>query len=369
MLDDVVAAFNRQDYQTAARLLKDLKQQSPQNPWVVLYAGRLQEVTGKVDEAGTIYRQLLRESTNPKLVTQARQGLQRLDTIQKECRQQEIAEATADPASNEPGFLALQSVAGETRPTVIQNLARVMKIDPYTARFLLPNRGWRLYRAGPIGELRVYGQALRDAGVPTVWAALPDLQKIQVFQVKFFQGVSSKATIVCQSAQNQLGRITFDWSEVARRVEGLLPIFEQVLELGYRDRLERKEQTQDYTHLCDLHLPNRRCILRIQDSQYDFHQGVSVIPPEADIDPLDRTTLRTHWNSLMELLDRQLPRTERWSDFAAFGETAAEFTVPLGRLTPHIQILRQTESHWDSAFELYSGMLFLQRQVAQTKPD
>lgn len=365
MLDDVIAAFNRQDYQTAARLLKDLKQQSPQNPWVIFYIGRLQEVGGKVEQAAAIYRQLLQESLNPKLMTQARQGLQRLERMQQESRQQTIAQATADPDSREPGFLALQAVAPAAKSEAVQSLARIMKLDPYTARLLLPNRGWRLYRTGPIGELQVYGKALRDAGVPAYWAALPDLQKIRVFRVKFFQMVSPQATIVCQNAQDQLGYITFNWSEVARRVEGLLPIFEQVLELGYRNRLERKEQTQDYAQLCDLHVPSRQCILRLQDSQYDFHQGVSVLSPEAEIDPLDRTTLRTHWNGLMEVLNHHLPAVQIWSDFTTFGETAADFGVPLSRLTPHIQVLRQTESHWDSAFQLYSGLLFLQKQAPQ----
>ena len=74
MLDQVAAAFDRQDYSTAARLLKELMQQSPENPWVQFYRARLQEVSGQVERAEQIYRQLLREVNNPKLVLQVRQG-------------------------------------------------------------------------------------------------------------------------------------------------------------------------------------------------------------------------------------------------------------------------------------------------------
>ncbi|PZV15213.1 MAG: hypothetical protein DCF22_07540 [Leptolyngbya sp.] len=40
MLDQVAAALERQDYQTAAQLLKELLKRSPQDPWVQLYVGR-----------------------------------------------------------------------------------------------------------------------------------------------------------------------------------------------------------------------------------------------------------------------------------------------------------------------------------------
>ncbi|PSB29322.1 tetratricopeptide repeat protein [Stenomitos frigidus] len=358
MLDEIIAAFDRQDYRLAAQLVSQLLAQSPQNPWALFYAGRLQEVAGKLDVALDRYRQLLRDTTNPKLVIQVRQSIQRVEAIQRERRQQAIAQATAEPNNNATGFLVLEAVTGDDRATVVQNFARAMKLDAYTTRLLIPNRGWRLYRVGLAGELQVYSQELQQAGVPNFWASQPEIQAIQIFRVNSFQPAAPKATVVCQNVHDQIGLLSFDWSEVRQRVEGMLPIFEQVLDLGYRNRLERKEETQDYAHFCDLHLPGRRCILRLHDSGYQFGQGL-VVGTQAAIDPLDRNTIRTNWNQLMALIKRQTPQAETWSNFTPFAETAADFTVPLLRLTSHIHLSRQADSYWDSAFQLYSSLILL----------
>ena len=361
MLDEIVAAFDCQDYRTAAQLVAKLLAQSPQNPWAQFYSGRLQEVAGKLEAAIALYRQLLRETTNAKLVTQVRQSIQRVEALQRSRRQEAIAQAIAEPNNDAPGFLVLEAVTGDDRAIVVQNFARAMKLDAYTARLLLPNRGWRLYRVGLAGELQIYGQELQAAGIPAFWASQPDIQALQVFRVNSFQTATPKATVVCQNVHDQTGFLSFDWSEVSQRVEGMLPIFERVLDLGYRNRLERKEKTQDYAHFCDLHLPGRRCILRLHDSSYNFDQGIAVAN-QATIDSHDRNTIRTNWNQLMAWLDRQTPQAETWSQFTPFAETAADFTTPLLRLKPHIYLSRQADSYWDSAFHLYSSLIFLRSQ-------
>jgi hypothetical protein len=357
MLHQIAAALDHQDYPTAARLLKQALQQSPHDPWVQFYRARLYEVSGKVDPAEQIYRQLLRDVNNPKLALQVRQGLQRLETLQQAQRQQAIAAANDQPGSQDPGFLVLEAVPSEARSTVTQSLARVMQLDAYTARLLVPNRGWRLYRTGAIGELGLHGRALRQAGVPASWASQPELEQIQVFQVQSFQAMGPQVEVICKNAQDQLGQLNFDWTEVQQRVEGMVPIFEQVLELGYRDRLERKEKTQDYTHVCDLHLPQRRCILRIVESQYNFSQGVAMVPQQVPATGLDRATVRTNWNGLMAILQQRSPQALVWSDFTLFGESAADFAAPLSRIKSHIPLMRRTDSHWDAAFQLYSSLL------------
>lgn len=358
MLDEIAAAFERQDYRLAAQLVSDWLAQSPQNPWARFYSGRLQEVSGKLDAATDLYRQLLRDAPNPKLLTQVRQSLQRVESMQRELRQRAIAQASAEPNNNAPGFLALEAVTGDDRAIVVQNFARAMKLDPYTTRLLIPNRGWRLYRAGLAGELQVFSQELQQAGVPNVWASQSAIEAIQIFRVNAFKSASPKATVVCQNMHDQIGSLSFDWSEVTQRVEGILPIFEQVLALGYRNRLERKEETQDYAHFCDLHLPGRRCILRMHDGSYKFDQSLAVAS-QAAIDPHDRHTISTNWNQLMALLDRQLPHAKTWAQFTPFAESAADFTVPLLRLKAHMHLSRQADSYWDAAFHLYSSLIFL----------
>lgn len=363
MIDQVAAAFDCQDYRTAAQLLKQLLKESPKNPWVQLYVGRLQEVSGKLDTSEAIYRQLLRDSTNPKLTSQARQGIQRIEQMQKERRQEAIAEAAADPTLHEPGFLVLEAIAGEERVAAIQNFARIMKLDAYTGRMLLPSRGWRLYRTGTIGELQLYGQELHNAGVPACWASLTDIQNISVFQVDYIQAIDPQVVVVCRNEQDQIGSLTFDWSEVQQRVEARLPIFEQVVDLGYRDKLERKKKTQDYVQFCDLHLPGRGCILRLYDGRYDFDRSIPLVPSAA-VHELDLSIIRINWNFLLGLLNQQMPHSPVWSDYTAFAETTADFALPLGRIKSHTHLLRQSDNYWDSAFHLYSSLIFLRSSVS-----
>jgi hypothetical protein len=248
MIDEVADAFERNDYRTAARLLKQLVKQEPKNPWVQLYVGRLHEATGKLESAEKVYRQLLRGTTNQKIMSQARQGLGRLEQMEKERRRQAIAQATSDPNSGELGVLILEPIATEAKTAAVPKFARIMQIDAYTARLQLPSRGWRLYRTGPVGELNYYVSSLRDASIPCFAAMLADIRKINVFNVHHFSEGSqtSQATVVCQNAQGMLGSFTFNWSEVSQRVEGLLPLFEEVVDRDARRKLQRKTQTLDY---------------------------------------------------------------------------------------------------------------------------
>lgn len=354
MIDQVAAAFERQDYRTAAQLLQQLRQESPQNPWLHFYAGRLDEVSGNLEAAEAIYRQLLRDVSNTKIVAQARQGLQRVQALAKEQRTQAIAQATADPSNTQLGVLVLEPVSSD-RTVAAQKLAQILHIDPYTARLQLPSRGWRLYRAGAIGELRFLGQKLCAAGIGCFWATLAEIQKIQVFQVSYFQQ-SAQSTVVCQNEQGQIGSLAFDWSEVTQRAEGLLPIFEEVVDLDHRGKLKRKTQIQDYVQFCDLHLPQRYCILRLHAHSYQFQQGLTTAPQQS------QTTIRINWNSLINFLDQQLSHAPVWSDFTPFAETVIDQKELLGRIQSHIHLFRRAETSWDPAFHLYSGLVFTRNQ-------
>jgi len=357
MLEQVAAAFERQDYRTAAELLKQMLQKSPQDPWVQFYLGRLHEVSGKLEAAENVYRHLLQSAINSKLLAQARQGLQRLEATATEQRQQAIAQATADPSNNQMGLLVLEPVPLEIKTTAAQNFAQIMQLDPYTARLQLPSRGWRLCRTGQIGELRFLGQNLRNSGVPCFWATLAEIQRIPVFQVNYFQSAVPPATVVCQNDRGQLGSLTFNWSEVTQRVTGLLPIFEQVVDLDVRGKLKRKTQTQDYAQFCDLHLPSKLCILRLHDKSYQFQHDVAISKQQNQIN--SQMTTRINWNNLTSCLDQQLPDARLWSDFTPFAETVLEQTELLGHIKSHIHLFRRTETNWDPAFHLYSGLVFV----------
>jgi hypothetical protein len=368
MINQVADAFERKDYRTAARLLKQLVQQESNDPWVRLYVGRLHEVTGKPESAKNVYRQLLQSTTNPKILSQARQGIGRLEAMEKEQRQQALAQATADPNSAELGVLILEPISAEEKQAAAQQFGRIMQLDAYTARLQLPTRGWRLYRTGAVGELQFYVSSLRQASIPCFYASLADIKKINVFGIHYFSEGShgSQATIVCQNAEGQLGSLNFNWSEVTQRVEGLLPLFEEVVDIDVRRKLQRKTKTLDYVPFCDLHLPARKTILRLSDRQYQFQQGITLTPKQenkqtgrSQVRSIHQTTTRRNWNNLLDFLKRQLPEMPVWSDFTTFAETAIDFREMLGHLPSHINLIRHEETPWDPAFQLYSGLVFL----------
>ena len=353
MIKQVATAFERKDYHTAARLLQQLIKEKPDNPWVQFYVGQLHEVSGNRQEAEKIYRQLLQNTTITKIINQARQGLQRLQEIEQEERQRAISKATSEPSNTELGVLVLEPLATELKTIAAPQFAQIMQLDTYTARLVLPSRGWRLYRTGQIGELKFYGQQLQQAGIPCFWTTIAAIEQIQVFQVKYFSESDPKPTVVCCNRDNELGSLTFDWSEVTNRVLGLLPIFEQVVDVNFRRQLERKTQTQYHTQFCDLHLPSRNCILRLYDHGYEFQKGVEITAPAS------KNTITINWNNLLQWISPQIPQVKLWSNFTPFAETIIDQTEMLGNIPSHIHLLRREKTNWDPAFHLYSGLVFL----------
>ncbi|MEG4033329.1 tetratricopeptide repeat protein [Microcoleus sp. S36b_A4] len=378
-INQIAAALEGKDYKQAAQLIKQLQKESPESPWVQYYIARYYELTNNLEKAQTTYKQILRDITNPKIVSQTRQAIQRIEIAQQNLRQKAIETAKNDPSNLEPGLLILEPVSPENKPAAIQNISRIFKIDAYTTRMQIQSRGWRLYKTGPIAELRIYGQELLNAGIPVFWATLSDIQKIQIFRVQHFQSLSSPA-VVCKDKLSRLGAIEFSWSEVTQRVEGLLPMFIEVMDYSPNRRTEQfrhREIRQDYAQICDLHIPSRNCILRICDQSYEFQQGVDFTKASAEIPTspnqknktsrvknspqIPQSTTRINWNNLLEIFDRQIDVTV-WSEFTPFAETVLDYTNMLSKIESHIEVERKSETPWDSAFQLYSGLAFLRNQ-------
>jgi tetratricopeptide (TPR) repeat protein len=353
MIEQVASAFEKKDYRTAANLLKQLLKESPENPLVQLYVGKLHEVSGKHEKAEKVYRQLLRHSSNNKIIIQARQGLQRLEEIETKQRLDAIAEAKSSPENQETAVLILEPIASELKKEAAQKLADILGIDAYTARLSLPSRGWRLYRSGALGELKFYGEQLLNSDIPCFWTTLAEVNQIEVFQVQYFKDFTTKVTAVCENQNKQLGSLEFNWSEVTTQVQGLLPIFEEVVDLNLRGKLQRKTQTQDYFHFCDLHLPSRNCILRVYDNGYKFNKGVAISPQNS------QNTIRINWNNLINYLNSKLIQVKIYSDFTTFAQTCIDQTDVLNKIQPHIHIIRRQKTNWDIAFELYSCLVFI----------
>lgn len=354
MPDRLAAAFDRQDYLEVVRLLQSIP---PEDPWARLYQGRLWEVDHQLAAAEANYRQLLRTDCGPKITLLARQGLQRLQDLNQAQQQQAIATATAVPEDTELGVLILEPLHPAAKAQVAPQFAQIMGTDAYTARMLIPSRGWRLYRTGPVGELQVYGKQLQAAGIPVFWRSLALSAQIQVLQVRYVESAAAQITVICETKANQSIAFSFAAPEVRQQVKGLLPIFEQVVDLDARGKLQRKSKTQDYAQICDLHLPQRNCLLRIYDSGYQFQQGINLAPLGSH---LDQRTSWTNWQHLTQFIAQKLPQAQIWQDFQAFAETAIDQPDLLNQVDPQINLFRRAASHWDPAFHLYSCLIFSQ---------
>ncbi|WP_299402950.1 hypothetical protein [Acaryochloris sp. IP29b_bin.148] len=350
MHQDITIALERQDYEIASQLIKAV----PDNdPWGQLYLGQLQAAQSNYEQAESTFRSLLQQDYGPKIAQAARQGLKQIQDHAQAVRQEKLSQATATPEQTQTGALILEALPSDAKTKAALEFAKIMQVEPYTARMLIPSRGWRLYRVGPIGELAMYGQDLQAAGIPNFSVTLAQVQQLKVHQVCYFQTLQpSPEVIVSDHHAQQTGSFRFNWSEVTQRVEGLVPIFEEVVDRDPRGKLKRKEKTQDHAQFCDLHLPQKGCILRFYDAAYQFNQGVPLTE-------VDRETSWANWRGLTTLLTQNLPHATTWADFTSFAETAVEQLELLGAFESYINLLRREDSKWDQAFHLYSSLAML----------
>ena len=326
-LDDAIAAIEAGDYRTASRHLKVLYRTMPENPWVKFYIARLYEESQRLDEAEAAYRVLLRDSASPKIISQARQGLKRLEDKRKLKREQAIAQAKAKADPSEGGVLILEATAKEERKQSAQHLARIFEIEAYAARLMLQVRGWRLYRTGPLAELEVYEQELQGANIAAFSASLTEIANLNVWRVDYVKSLTPKPVVVCRDRHDRQGQFSFNWSEVKQQIRGGIPWFINAVSYDIsrrtKDQVKRKIETQDFVQMCDLHLPKRGVILRFCDRSYDFDQGVVFAPEQQQkIGKLRAATLRINWNGLLKVFDHHLAEVLLWSDFSQFAETA-----------------------------------------------
>jgi hypothetical protein len=376
MLKQAADALNRQDYETATKLIAILVAEQPDDHQVQLYAAQLQEVTNQLDNALEIYRSLLRQSVNIKIVTEARQGIQRIEQIQTQIQAHALTCARAGIEDNvEPGVLILEPISPASKQIVAPRFAAIMDIDPYSARLQLPTRGWRLYRSGTMGELEFYYNQLQQAEIPSFCVSQHNIQRQFVFRVNYFQVLHPQATIVCMDDQSELRTFNFNWSEVTQIVMGMLPIFEEVVEIDARNRTHRKPKILDYIHVCDLQLRKRRSIFRLCSQTYDFCDYKQLVTQHrrdlltgdlsselsGDLSGLlngQRIPKTSHdnWKNLMSQIRKQVPEIKTWSDFTPFAETALGFPGLLNHIHPHLELLRRADSPWDRAFQLYSTL-------------
>ncbi|WP_204103373.1 MULTISPECIES: tetratricopeptide repeat protein [Spirulina sp. CCY15215] len=358
MLDRVAEAIKRQDYRGAAKLLKPLIDKDGKNPWVRFYAGRIQEGLGKREAAEKIYLYLLPKTTNPKLIAQIRKGISRLEIAARSQKEQAIADAVTTQGGESLGVLILEPIAPAAKQEAAKAFGKIVNLDAYTARLRLPTRGWRLYRPGKMGELVYYVSRFQQVNIPSFCFPLSQIEAIEVLEVHYFKTLNSQILVRCKSSAGSEGEFSFTWPEVTQRVIGRIPLFESVVVFGARRKLQRKIQKQDSVPFCDLHLPQRNCILRFCDRTYQFQKGVTFATKPTSLPLGERETASKNWHYLTEFLDDTLSKCPVRDDFTIFAETAIDFRETLDRLKSRIDLERRKPSLWDQAFQLYSGLHF-----------
>ncbi len=379
MLEEAASALNRQDYQTAAKLIAVLIVERPNDYQVQLYAAQLDEATEQLDRAVEIYRSLLQSAVNLKITAEARQGIQRIEQLQSQAQADALRRARLGYGDNpEPGFLVLESMSAEHKQAVFKKFAAIMEIDLYSAKLQLPSRGWRLYRLGQMGELQFYRDRLLEAEIPCFCVSRHDTQQMFVFQVGHLQAFQPKGEIVCTDDRGEFRTFNFNWSEVTQVVTGMLPIFEEVMELDAHNRTFRKPKILDYVNICDLQLRNRRSIFRLCSQTYNFceykqslsrhrHEhgdfsnqlSTDLVLPTAQRLP---ATSRDNWKNLMSQINEQVAHLHTQHNFTPFAETAIGYPELMGHIDPHLELLRRADSLWDRAFHLYSTLSMCREQ-------
>jgi hypothetical protein len=362
MLDQIANAIERRDLSTASLLLEQLQQQQSDNPWLQFYLARLQELQGMLDEAEELYREILRTSTNPKISSQARQGLQRLVDLEKNKQEAAIANAKAQAGGEELGVLVLETIEPAQKSTAAPKFAEIMQIDPYSARLLLPSRSWRLYRTGAIGELQFYVSTLKEENIPCFCASIAQITQINLQLVDYFQKVEPSVVLISSARHNSTDTLTFNWTEISHKVEGLVPLFEAVVDTDRRGKTHRKTQILDYAKFCDLHLPKQQTIVRLCDRLYQFDRGINLAAPSEFFNATKSITANKNWHNLDRLLKQYFSKNLVWSEFTAFAETAMNFPEILKQIAPQFNLFRREETLWDNAFELYSRLVFVREQ-------
>ncbi len=372
MLEQVEAALQRRDYQTASNILAKMTQKHPHDSQVKLYSGKLQEATGQLEDAEQTYRQLMQgDLIEPKILQAARQGMERIKAAQAAKIEATRKAATQNFVVNEhqldnpsPAVLILEPVAASEKTAMAIKFAQIMKIEPYNARLLLPSRSSRLYRAGNMGEMSCYEHQLQAAGIPAFALSIEQLNQPEIIQVKSIESFSPQAQITALNGYGTDFSRSYHWSEVRSIISGIIPIFEEITQTSVsttKTKVQYKSQILDYVQVWDLHLPRPKVILRICSQNYVF-------PPSEKKTGI--VSSREKWQELIDKIREFTPEAQHWKEFTPFAETALEYSDLLEKIPAHLQLVRRQPCLWDQAFQLYSGAIFARNKFTSLlKPE
>ena len=327
----------------------------------LLYRAYQAELSGQDDEALRLYRLLIQHTSGKKVVPKAREGYQRvkLKKVQPFSKESLQPDAPLDP--NSISLLIIEPIAPSEKQAIAIEFAKILKTDPYTARLALPSLEFRIFRHGLSSEISPIQQALTTAGISSRQFALKTIQEIPVHDVLSITGFDSdRITVEVRDPDHtkQSRSLSFEWANFQQRVNGLLPLFEEVIIRNKKGKLIRKTETQDHAQICDLHLKNQQGILRFYDAGYQFNQGISLVSADSKMS-LEVKTSWAQWQGLKSILAQSLPPISEHQKFENFATTTVEQIEFLTHINAQIHILRRHECYWDQSFHLYSALHYL----------
>jgi hypothetical protein len=366
MIEQVEAALQRHDYRTAKNLLEKLAQKQPDSAEVKLYSAKLHEATQHFDLAEPIYRHLLQSALEPKIIKEARQGIDRIQAAQvaqiKTSRAAAFT-ATVQNTNNDTQhnhLLILEPIDTAVKAIVAPKFAQIMQIDPYGAQMLLPSRSWRLYRVGNQQEIKFFAEQFSLAKIPAFSMAIDSLNQPQVIMMRSINQFTPKLEFTTTDNHGSESNQRCKWSDVKAIVFGLLPIFEEITEKTQtvkESRVSYRSQILDYVQVCDLHLPAKNIILRLCSQHYDFQKNL-----EAKHKNLH--TSRESWQRMIDQIQEQAQTAQIWNEFKPFANTALEYPEVLERIPSQLHLIRRQPSLWDPAFQVYSTAILLRSKIA-----
>lgn len=327
--------------------------ETPNHPQLLIWQGRLEYAQGRSLEAEAIFRQVLKNHTQPSILAHARKALKTIEDAEI-ARRQARAKAIATTAQGQ-GFLALLPVDPtqvELHSHLVTKLARILRTDLYTAKFRLPTQRLKIIRTGAIAELQAYGEELQTAGIPCIWVGLKDIANLQILPVRYFN-LLGLGEIQAVGIDRE---IVLHINQVSRRVEGILPTYGVVCEINKKYQIVRKEQVLDRVRICDLHLPHQNLILRFHDNNYDFTQGIQLEVPRALSHVLP--TISERWQALMEWLKQFMEFTTSDQDFSKFADMVMLYPNMVKEVEPRVYLPRPKPQSIDNCFEIYSATQF-----------
>lgn len=350
-VDKIIATGN---YQEAKEKLSQLQIQETDRLWYRYYTALILEKEGDLSSAENHYRAIIKDSIYPdsSLIKLIRDGIERIVKLQKAEKEAKKQQFQNIENSQDLAVLILQPVKPEDKKNLAPHLAKLMAIDNYTATLQIPTRSLRLYKTGSLGELKYYESELSSIGIPSFCCRVKRVNSMPVYQVKYLENQDNIMKLVRENDLEEEKIFTLNWENVINKVQGLVPIFEMTSHLDARNKIQKKQATLDYANFLDLHLIKDNLILRFSDHFYEFDSGLTR--------GINSKTTQEKWKILLNYLQEKTPNISLNSNFNLFAEGAIQFPEMLKQVTAHVNLFRREESLWDEAFQLYSGLIFVQ---------